>query len=82
MVLLRGFGTDPADERRTLAAMLTHPPALAIVEATPGGGSPAGLVLDSRHPLLEHEVSTAYRRVATTAFGGSIGGLFDVWVTS
>ena len=82
VVLLRGFGTDPADERHTLAAMLKHPPVLAIVEATPGGGSPAGLMLDGLHPLLEHELSSAYRRVATTAFGGSSGVLFDVWVNN
>ena len=79
-VILRGFGTDPDEERTTIAAMNRHPAAVAIVETNRGSGSMAGKVLDGLHPILEDPLASGYARVETTSFGGSTGALFDVWV--
>jgi len=56
------------------------PAVVAIVESNSGSGSQAGRVLDGLHPLLEHYLAANFYRAATTAFGGSTGALFDVWV--
>ena len=80
VVILRGFGIDPDEERATVAAIAKHPAVVAIVESNSGSGSQAGRVLDGLHPLLEQHLMTNFYRAATTAFGGSTGALFDVWV--
>jgi hypothetical protein len=80
IVLLRGFGVDPAEERTTVSAMRRHRGALAIVETNQGGGSRAGRVLDGLHPIAEQYLAAEYTRVGTTDFGGSAGTMFDVWM--
>ena len=82
VVLQRGFGVSPDDERRTLQALIRHPAAVAIVEATRGSGTTAGRVLDGLHPIVEQHLAAHYTRVATTGFGGSTGAAFDVWIDS
>jgi hypothetical protein len=82
VVILRGFGIDPDEERTTVSAIMKHPAVIAIVETNAGSGSLAGRVLDGLHPLLEQHLMTNFYRAATTAFGGSTGALFDVWVNA
>lgn len=80
VVLQRGVGVSPEDERRTLQALTRHAAAVVIVEATRGSGTSAGRVLDGLHPIVEQYLATHYTRVATTGFGGSTGAAFDVWM--
>jgi len=79
-VVLRGFWTRDAEQRRTIAALSKGPAPLALIDVETAGGASPDRFLDPTLAILDTYLSQHYREAGTTGFGGSSNLTFRVLV--
>jgi hypothetical protein len=75
-----GFWTFPDEQRTTASSILRHRVPIALIDATPVGGSSRDRVFASTYPTLHQHLLDTYKPIGIRNFDASTDVRFSVWV--
>lgn len=76
----RGFWTTPDEQRRTVSSLARYRVPIALIDATPSGGSSRERIFPTMYPIVHEHLLANFERIGITDFGGSTDVRYEVWV--